>query len=322
MLGLIARINSDFGISVLVTSHLLGELERVCDHIVVIDGGQLLRASSTADVTAVSEVVVVEVDEPADPLAALLEAAGLTVRVVGRLLEVELRDDSAYDVVREHGGQGGSRAHPDGAAPASHGRDLRDGRERPVSTPTPSAGVIHDIGYRHYAGERRGRRYIRRSLYADSLRGAYGLGRSARNKITPTILLAVMCLPAAVMVAITAATRGNELVGDYTSYVLNLQMVVLIFVAAQAPAIVSRDLRFGVMSLYFSRPLERVDYVVAKYLAMASAVFVLTAAPLTIMFVGALIVGLPISEQVPDYLRAAGGAGAPLADPGRRRPWS
>jgi ABC-2 type transport system ATP-binding protein len=101
MLGLIARINSDFGISVLVTSHLLGELERVCDHIVVIDGGQLLRATSTADVTAASEVVVVEVDEPADTLAAQLEAAGLSVRVVGRLLEVELRDDSAYDIVRD-----------------------------------------------------------------------------------------------------------------------------------------------------------------------------------------------------------------------------
>jgi ABC-2 type transport system ATP-binding protein len=101
MLGLIARINSDFGISVLVTSHLLGELERVCDHVVVIDAGQLLRASSTADVTAESQVVVLEVDGPADEFAALLDEAGLTVRVVGRLLEVELSDDSAYDVVRD-----------------------------------------------------------------------------------------------------------------------------------------------------------------------------------------------------------------------------
>jgi ABC-2 type transport system ATP-binding protein len=101
MLGLIARINADFGISVLVTSHLLGELERVCDHIVVIDAGQLLRASSTADVTAISQVVVLEVDDSADALAALVKAKGLTVRVVGRLLEVELRDDSDHDVVRD-----------------------------------------------------------------------------------------------------------------------------------------------------------------------------------------------------------------------------
>ena len=101
MLGLIARINSDFGISVLVTSHLLGELERVCDHIVVIDAGQLLRASSTADVTAASQIVVVEVDEPADALAASLQEAGLSVSVSGRLLEIELHDESAYDVVRD-----------------------------------------------------------------------------------------------------------------------------------------------------------------------------------------------------------------------------
>ena len=109
MLGLIERINAEFGISVLVTSHLLGELERVCDHVVVIEGGQLLRATSTADVTAVSQVVVVEVDERPDVLADLLQAAGLQVRAAGRLLEVELCDEPAYDIVRDdvvHAGLG------------------------------------------------------------------------------------------------------------------------------------------------------------------------------------------------------------------------
>ena len=101
MLGLIGRIYAEFGISVLVTSHLLGELERVCDHIVVIDGGQLLRASSTADVTAISQVIVVEVDEGAEVLSEALQVAGLSVRAVGTLLEVELADDSAYDLVRD-----------------------------------------------------------------------------------------------------------------------------------------------------------------------------------------------------------------------------
>ena len=174
--------------------------------------------------------------------------------------------------------------------------------------PAPAGGVIHDIGYRHYDGDRRGRSYIRRSLYGDSLKGAYGLGRSARYKVLPMLLLAVMCLPAAVMVAITAATGIDELVGEYTTYLLNMQMIVLIFVASQAPATVSRDLRFGVMSLYFSRPLERGDYVVAKYAAMSSAVFALCALPLTVMFVGALVVGLPFGEQLPDYLRSLVGA--------------
>lgn len=174
--------------------------------------------------------------------------------------------------------------------------------------PANAQGVIHDIGYRHYTGERRGRSYIRRSLFVDSLRGAYGLGRSARSKVMPMLLLAVMCLPASVIVAITAVIGADELVGDYPTYLLNLQIVIAIFVAAQAPVAVSRDLRFGVMSLYFSRPLERLDYVVGKYAAMASALFVLTAAPLVIMFAGALVVGLSISEQVPDFLRALAGA--------------
>ena len=178
---------------------------------------------------------------------------------------------------------------------------------QPVA-PAGPYGVIHDIGYRHFEGERRGRGYIRRSLFIDSLRGAYGLGRSGRSKIMPMLLLAVMCLPAGAIVAITAVVGEQELVARYPSYLLNLQLVISIFVAAQAPVLISRDLRFRVTSLYFSRPLERLDYVIGKYAALTTALFVLTATPLTILFAGALVVGLPIGDQIPDYLRAMAGA--------------
>ena len=105
MLALVRRIGTDFGISVLVTSHLLGELERVCDAVVVLDGGRLLRASSTAAATAQREVLAVEVDERADELAAALRAAGLQVGG-DRVLEVVLaagssQSESPYDVVRD-----------------------------------------------------------------------------------------------------------------------------------------------------------------------------------------------------------------------------
>nr|BFE86203.1 hypothetical protein GCM10020093_088040 [Planobispora longispora] len=63
MLALIRRIGAEFGISVLVTSHLLGELERICDHVVVIDGGRLLRSSAIAEFTQATETVTVEVEE-------------------------------------------------------------------------------------------------------------------------------------------------------------------------------------------------------------------------------------------------------------------
>jgi ABC-2 type transport system ATP-binding protein len=101
MLGLIRRIGTMFGISVLVTSHLMGELERVCDHIIVIDGGRLLRSASTADVTAVTQQLTLEVtDRQADVVAGLV-AAGVGAHAVGSLVEVELVDESTYDVVRD-----------------------------------------------------------------------------------------------------------------------------------------------------------------------------------------------------------------------------
>ena len=101
MLGLIQRIDSEFGISVIVTSHLLGELERVCSTIVVIEGGRLTRHSSTAAVTADTAVVAVEVDGDPAALRDRLHAAGLVVGTSGRLLHVDVTDAAAYDVVRD-----------------------------------------------------------------------------------------------------------------------------------------------------------------------------------------------------------------------------
>jgi ABC-2 type transport system ATP-binding protein len=101
MLALIRRIGALFGISVLVTSHLMGELERVCDHVVVIDGGRLLRSASTADVTAVTQQLTLEVTDRQGDVAAGLTRAGVGARVAGGLLEIELVDEMTYDLVRD-----------------------------------------------------------------------------------------------------------------------------------------------------------------------------------------------------------------------------
>ena len=102
MLGLIQRIGSEFGISVLVTSHLLGELERVCDSLVVIDAGHLLRSTRTADVTGATRRIAIEVDGDVAALVAALQRDGMAPVIVGRGLEVELRDDALLDRVRDH----------------------------------------------------------------------------------------------------------------------------------------------------------------------------------------------------------------------------
>ncbi|MED7927644.1 ABC transporter ATP-binding protein [Nonomuraea sp. LP-02] len=101
MLTLVRRIGTEFGISVVVTSHLLGELERICDHVVVIDAGRLLRSSAIGEFTQTTRTVTVEVDEGMDALAARLSEAGHTVSPQGRLLVVEVLGPETYDVVRD-----------------------------------------------------------------------------------------------------------------------------------------------------------------------------------------------------------------------------
>ncbi len=160
---------------------------------------------------------------------------------------------------------------------------------------------IHNIGYRKYDGPRLGRAYARRSLFSQSLRGAYGLGRSAKSKVLPMILFAVMCLPAAIMVAVAVATKAKDLPVDYTRYAIVLQAVISLFLAAQAPRTVSRDLRFKTVPLYFSRPIERGDYVLSKFAAMTSALFILTAAPLLVLYVGALLAKLDFTDQTTGF---------------------
>jgi ABC-2 type transport system ATP-binding protein len=92
MLQLVQRIGRDFGIAVLVTSHLLGELERVSDHVVVLDGGRLLRSSATADFLGHTGGLLVEVlggETARDTMGEALAKAGLNCRPRGQLVAVD-----------------------------------------------------------------------------------------------------------------------------------------------------------------------------------------------------------------------------------------
>jgi ABC-2 type transport system ATP-binding protein len=97
MLTLIHRIGTEFGISVVVCSHLLGEVERICDSLVAIDAGRLLRSAQISAMTTELDLLVVEVSEGVDELTARLETLGLDPRREGRLLVVPLADDETYD---------------------------------------------------------------------------------------------------------------------------------------------------------------------------------------------------------------------------------
>jgi ABC-2 type transport system ATP-binding protein len=102
MLELIHRIGTEFGISIVVCSHLLGEVERICTGLIAIDGGRLLRSGSMAALTVDRDVLLVEVDEGTDQLAAALAARGLSVSFDGRVLLIPAIDgtgDETADLI-------------------------------------------------------------------------------------------------------------------------------------------------------------------------------------------------------------------------------
>ncbi|WP_067454569.1 ABC transporter permease [Actinomadura macra] len=168
-----------------------------------------------------------------------------------------------------------------------------------------STSTIHDIGYRHYDGRRSGRAYVLRSLFVHNLRAAYGLGRPARAKVMPFLLAAIMLLPAAGSVAVFAVTKQEDALMRYSSYAPLLQVIIAIFLATQAPVLASRELRFHVVPLYFSRPVGHLDFVLAKIAAMTSALFALMAVPVTVLYVGGLVTKAPDSaDQLGRYLAA------------------
>jgi ABC-2 type transport system permease protein len=152
-----------------------------------------------------------------------------------------------------------------------------------VSTPT-TASVIHDIGYKPYSGPRLGRAQIVRALYVHSIRGIFGLGRGAKAKIVPWFVVAVVLVPAALNVFMSSA--GKSLALEYGSMNYHLMILSLLFVAIAAPELVSRDLRHHTLPLYFSRPLRRSDYPLAKLLALFSAVLLVELLPVVITYAG------------------------------------
>jgi ABC-2 type transport system ATP-binding protein len=100
MLGLVQRVGQDFGFSVLVTSHLLGELERVSDNVVILDSGRLLRASMTRDFLDATGTLLVEVigEDAQARMGDALAAAGVPVQARGGLLALDPDPELGLDV--------------------------------------------------------------------------------------------------------------------------------------------------------------------------------------------------------------------------------
>jgi ABC-2 type transport system permease protein len=179
------------------------------------------------------------------------------------------------------------------------------------SEPRP-AGVIHDLGYRPYDGPRLGEGPVAWSFFRTGLRNSYGLGRSGRSKVLPMGLFGVMVLPALILVGVLVKAREaldlDAQIVSYSTYPVTTQLLISVFVASQAPALFSRDLRFRTITLYLARPMRRSVYVLVRLASLSAGTFILIAAPLVVMYAGGLLADLPVGRETTRFLGGLLGA--------------
>lgn len=101
MLALVRKTHRDFGISVLFSSHLMADVERTCDRIIVLQGGRLAQSGEVEHFTRETETVFIEVDANRERLVAALQRRDVAVTVGGGGLTIEGPDESVYDQVRD-----------------------------------------------------------------------------------------------------------------------------------------------------------------------------------------------------------------------------
>jgi len=163
-----------------------------------------------------------------------------------------------------------------------------------VSAVAAERGAVYDRGYRPYEGARGRRGAATFALYKASIRRALGLRRSWRQKVAPFTLLGIVTIPAVVNVGIGYVTRDRFLtqrihIITYRDYV-GVSAAMLLFVALVAPDVLCPDRRQHVLPLMFARPITGVDYVLAKFGAIASIVFAFSFLPQVVLFVGNMLV--------------------------------
>ena len=152
---------------------------------------------------------------------------------------------------------------------------------------------IHDRGYRKYEGARSGLAGAIRSLSWQTIRSILGLGRSARHKVFPVIVVVIAGLPAVVLLGVAVLFRdlGDDSLVNYSDLFAFSVGPILIFAAMVAPEALVRDRRDRMFSLYLSTPLTRTSYVGAKVLAVLAVMLIIVLGPVLLALLGYTVVG-------------------------------
>jgi len=109
MLDLIQRTGRGFGISMMLSTHLMGDVERVADSVIVLEGGRVAEEGAVSKYTQETETLDIEVDDKQEAVMAALTERGVNVAFDGNMLVVENAGDAEYDAIRDAVADTGAR---------------------------------------------------------------------------------------------------------------------------------------------------------------------------------------------------------------------
>jgi ABC-2 type transport system permease protein len=172
-----------------------------------------------------------------------------------------------------------------------------------VSAGGAPAGAIYDRGYRHYDGVREGRSRMIKALVLAGVRRTLGLKRSWKTKVVPWGLLVIALAPVVAFVGIrvVAGDAVDELIG-YAQYLRIVSLVLLLFAATAGPELLCPDRQSNVLALYFTRPLSRSDYLLAKAAALLLVMGLIAVVPLIVLLVGNVLTAEAAMTYLGDHL--------------------
>ena len=166
---------------------------------------------------------------------------------------------------------------------------------------------ILDRGYRKFEGERAGVEVSIRSLAWHTTRSILGLGRPARHKIFPIVVMVVAFVPSLAFLAISIliGDLGEEVRPDYWEFFGFSFTAALLFTALVSPEAIVRDRRDGMYSLYLSTPLTKPTYLAAKVIAVLGTLSIIVIGPALFALLGYTAQGLG-PDGFPSWLGVAG----------------
>jgi ABC-2 type transport system permease protein len=174
--------------------------------------------------------------------------------------------------------------------------------------PLSGAARIIDRGYQHYQGVRLGPAHGFWTMFRGALQYGVGIRRPHRAKIIPMLLIVVSNIPITIFLGFQILTRTND--ANIPSYVeletQTIQLFLLLFSGVVGPDMFCPDRRERVLALYFTSPITRAQYVLARISGLATLLLAITLLPMLLLFVGKALLAASTADYIGQHTHDLG----------------